>query len=178
MESVSDGSEREQPSAESAWFDAASEIETPRTSRRALLVIAGALVLGAAIGIGVISVDRGAVPPFRPTIHERSLSELTRSDRGVRVKGIAHYEGLIELRSKDGAHVVYLYPLLATYQGHDAHVVVRTHRKPARLVEYEQIEVEGIARHPRFLFPWDAWEAMVGKGFRFDDDYVLVDAFD
>jgi hypothetical protein len=163
-------------SPESAWFDAAPPIEG-RPRRRAFLVILGALALGTLIGIGAISIDRGALPPFRPKVHDRSLEEITRSDRGVRVKGIAHYEGLVELRSRDGAHVVYLYPLLATFQGHDAHVVVRTHEKPGR-VEYEQVEVEGIARHPRFLFPWDAWEAMVGKGFRFDDDYVLIDAFD
>jgi hypothetical protein len=161
---------------ESAWFDAAPAIEA-RPRRRALLVILLALALGFAIGIGLISYDRGAVPPFRPAIHDRSLEEVTRADKGVRVKGIAHYAGLVEMRSKDGAHVVYLYPLLPTFQGHDAHVVVRTHKKPDH-VEYEQVVVEGIARHPRFLFPWDAWEAMVGKGYRFDDDYVLIDAFD
>jgi hypothetical protein len=163
-------------SPESAWFDAAPVIEA-RPRRRAVLVIVVALALGTAIGIGAISIDLGAIPPFRPAVHDRSLTEITRADMGVRVKGIAHYAGLVELRSKDGAHVVYLYPLLATFQGHDAHVVVRTHRKPDH-VEYEQVEVEGIARHPRFLFPWDAWEAMVGKGYRFDDDYVLIDAFD
>ena len=163
-------------SPESAWFDAAPEIEA-RPRRRAIVVIVAALALGVAIGIGAISIDRGAVPPFRPQIHDRSLEDVTRADRGVRVKGIAHYAGLVELRSKDGAHVVYLYPLLPTFQGHEAHVVVRTHKKPPH-VEYAQVEVEGIARHPRFLFPWDAWEAMVGKGFRFDDDYVLIDAFD
>jgi hypothetical protein len=171
---VSDGPQ----SPESAWFDAAPEIEEPRSSRGPIAVIVAALILGTAIGIGAISIDRGAVPPFRPAIHERSVQELTRADRGVRVKGIAHYAGLVELRSRDGVHVVYLYPLLATFQGRDSHVVVRTHRKPAPRVEYEQVEVEGIARHPRFLFPWDAWEAMVAQGFRFDDDYVLIDAFD
>ena len=142
-----------------------------------MLVILAALALGTAIGVGAISIDRGAVPPFRPAVHDRSLPDVTRADKGVRLKGIAHYAGLVELRSKDGAHVVYLYPLLSTFQGHEAHVVVRTHRKPPH-VDYEQVEIEGIARHPRFLFPWDAWEAMVGKGFRFDDAYVLVDAFD
>jgi hypothetical protein len=167
---VSDGS------PESAWFEGAPEIEA-RPRRRAILVIVAALVLGTSIGVGAITFDRGAVPPFRPTIHDRSLEEITRADRGVRVQGIAHYEGLVELRSRDGAHVVFLYPLLSSFQGRDAHVVVRTHRKPGRL-EYEQVEVEGIARHPRFLLPWDAWEAMVAKGFRFDDDYVLIEAFD
>ena len=161
---------------ESAWFDATPEIEA-RPRRRALLVILAALALGPAIGIGAISLDRGAVPPFRPAVHDRTLEEITRADKGVRVKGVAHYAGLVELRSKDGKHVVYLYPLLSTFQGHDAHVVVRTHKKPDH-VEYEQVVVEGIARHPRFLFPWDAWEAMVGKGYRFDDDYGLIDAFD
>jgi hypothetical protein len=175
---VSDHPEHEATSPEASWFEADTDSPAPRRTRRAALVVLGAALLGTAIGVGAITVDRGAVPPFRPAIHDRSLTELTRGDRGVRVKGIAHYAGLVELRSKDGAHVVYLYPLLATFQGSDAHVVVRTHRKPDAMVEYEAVVVEGIARHPRFLLPWDAWEAMVGKGFRFDEDYVLIDAFD
>jgi hypothetical protein len=158
--------------------DVGEPADTPPSRRRAILVIGGALFLGTAIGIGAVSVDRGAVPPFRPTLQARGLAELSRADTGVRVEGIAHYQGLVTLSSRDGAHVVYLYPLLEKYQGRDAHVVVRTHRKPPPGVELEAVEVVGIARHPRFLFPWDAWEAMVGRGYRFDEDYVLVDAFD
>ena len=48
-------------SPESAWFDAAPEIEV-RPRRRAILVIVAALALGTAIGIGAISIDRGMTP--------------------------------------------------------------------------------------------------------------------
>lgn len=177
MDCVSD---RDAPGPDGdAWFDAqpASEpISSP--TRRLLAVVLGGFAVGAAIGIAAISIDRGAVPPFRPPIEDVALPDLTRAHTGVRVHGIAHYGGMVALRSKDGAHAVYLYPLMTGYTGNQAHVVVRTHDRPDPALQYEAVTVEGIARHPRFLFPWDAWEAMVGKGFRFDDDYVLLDAFD
>jgi hypothetical protein len=171
-------SEPGEPAGDS-WFDEPDPGVAPRrTLGRVVVMLLGAAFLGASLAIGAISIDRGAVPPFRPSLAEVDLAQVTRGDKGVRVKGVAHYAGMVELRSRDGAHVVYLYPLLSTYDGHDAHAVVRTHRKPGRLVELETVEVEGIARHPRFLLPWDAWEVMVGRGYRFDDDYVLIDAFD
>src|SRR6185503_17216659 len=62
-----------------AWFESALE---PRRRRPVLLVLA-ALVAGAAIGIGAISIDRGAIPPFRPAVHDMALADLTRADHGV-----------------------------------------------------------------------------------------------
>ena len=145
-----------------------------------LSVVLGSAALGTLLAVGLIWIDRGAPPGFRPPLVDRTVETVTRADKGVRIHGYAHYGARVELHAPEGRPSTYLFPLLAPMDtsGRQAHVVVRTKRAPDPLLGVEELTVEGVARNPLALVPMTAWEQMVGRGYRFDDDYVVVVTFD
>jgi len=100
----------------------------------------------------------------------------------VQVEGTAHYTAVVRqteaggLLSDDVVH--YLFPLLTKgdHDGREVRVLVRTTRKPERLVTYETMELSGriIAATPK-LVPY-ATEIQLGKsgGYFFTDDLVVL----
>ena len=73
-------------------------------NRKKWVIILGPSILVLLIALGFYSWDRGALPGFRPTIYERSITEVTLNDRGVRLRGMARYD--INTKQLDGSQII------------------------------------------------------------------------
>ncbi len=145
-----------------------------------LLVVLVPFVLVATVALGLYCWDRGAFPGFRPTIVDVAVQDISRKNRGVRVRGTAHLSVRIQQKTADGSVVWHLFPLLpeGDLEARDVRAVVRTTRAPGALYAYEDMTVEGLARPPGSLVPQPAREALRNSGYFLTDDFVLIDAFD
>ena len=146
--------------------------------KKLILTIMGPVVLVGSIVIGVIWWDRGAPPGFRPPVVDVALSEISHDDRGVRVEGTAHYELRIQQELGDTTYI--LYPLMerGDTTGRTIRAMVRTAQVPDRLLSYEDVTVEGLCRPPGRLVSRSVIEALLARGYDFEEDFVLILAFD
>lgn len=147
-----------------------------------LLLVVGlpllVFTLAASIFVGFVWWDRGAPPGFEPPVEDVAVADLTRSHRGVRIKGTAHYG--VKLVQKQGDETWYLFPLFAPSDtaGREVSIVIRTQRKPGDLYSFEDLVVEGLARPPGTLMPQSTQEQITRRGYHFAEDFVLVEEFD
>jgi len=130
--------------------------------------------------LGIIWWDRGALPGMRPTVHDVTVQNISRDDRGVRVRGTAHYSVRLQQRNEDRTETWYLFPLMAKgdLNNKDVRVIVRTSREPDSLYSFEDLQVEGLARPPGRLVPIQARDALFHEGYMLDDGFVLIEAFE
>lgn len=148
--------------------------------KKLALVIGGPFLLVLGVTVAVIWWDRGAPPGFRPPVSDREVAALTRDDRGVRVHGTAHYDAKVKQQALGSDEAWYIFPLMAPgdTMGREIHALVRTQHIPNSLYGYEDMTVEGLARPPGRLVPRATQEAMLNRGYHFDDHFVLIEAFD
>lgn len=146
--------------------------------KKLLLTILGPIMLVGAIVVGVVWWDRGAPPGFRPPVVDVTVEELSYDHRGVRVEGTAHYG--LRIQQKEGDKEYILYPLMprGDTTGKIIRAMVRTTRLPDRLVGIEDVTVEGLARPPGRLVPRSVVEALLARGYAFEEDFVLVLEFE
>ena len=146
--------------------------------KKLLLTILGPFFLVVGVTVGIIWWDNGAPPGFRPPVKDVSVTEITRENRGVRLQGTAHYE--LRIQQKEGDDLYMIYPLFppGDTMGRDVRVLVRTRRVPDRLVGYEDVTVEGLARPPGRLVPGAVIDALLDRGYSVQEDFVLVNEFD
>ena len=147
--------------------------------KKLLLTILGPFVLVAAVALGIYTWDNGALPFMRPAAVDVSVEDINYDDyRGVRVKGTAHYE--LRIQQKEGDQLYTMYPLFPPGDtiGRDVRVIVRTKKVPDRLLGFEDVTVEGLARPPGRLVPSAVTDALLERGYSIQDDFVLINEFD
>jgi hypothetical protein len=144
-----------------------------RTLLLTMIPIVG--IIGGAIAFGWL--DRGALPGFRPPIVDVDVSAVTLENKGVRVRGTAHYLGIRQTVS--GGTDRYVFALFPTgdMESRSIHVLVRTTRKPEELADYANITVEGLARAPSYEIPVTTIEAIRKRGYTLEQDAVLIEEF-
>ena len=147
--------------------------------RKAVMAVLIPFGLVASAAIGFVWWDRGAPPGFKPTLEDVDLATINRNHRGVRIKGTAHYEVRLTQTMADG-DVFAMFPLLEQGDSLSREIVVlvRTPRMPERLVTFEDVVVEGLARPPGRLVGPKIRAALEAGGYHFTERYVLIDAFD
>ena len=147
--------------------------------RKLLMVIGLPFLLVVGVTVGVIWWDRGAPPGFAPTVHDVTIAEISRDNRGVRISGTAHYEARVQQRTADGDTWV-LFPLFPKGDtlGREAHVLVRSTREVDSLYSFEDRTIVGMARPPGRLVPRAAREAFTDRGYMLTDDFVLIEEWD
>ena len=118
--------------------------------------------------------DRGAPPGFQPTIVDVTINTINRNHRGVRISGMARYD----VRIKVGNN--YVYPLMDAKKFNKKliKVMIASPVQPSRLVDLEEMTVEGLARPPGGVINLKVYNAWRHKGFEFDDKFVLVESFE
>lgn len=146
--------------------------------KKLLLTILGPFFLVVGVTVGVVWWDRGAPPGFRPPLVDVAVADIHREHRGVRLVGTAHYE--LRIQQKEGDDLYIIYPLFPPGDtlGRDIRVLVRTRRMPDRLVGYEDVTVEGLARPPGRLITGAVIDALLSRGYSIQEDFVLVNEFD
>ncbi len=146
--------------------------------KKALLAVVLPFVLVAVAGLGLYWWDHGALPGFRPRIVDVTPTTISRDNRGVRLRGTAHYAAT--LKQKVGDETYYLFPLFPERDttSRTIRVMVRTRRKPDPLYTYGDLTVEGLARPPGSLVPGYAQDELRERGYDFAEGWVLVLAFD
>lgn len=150
----------------------------PHRPMRTLLLVVGVPifgVLGSAIAFEWI--DRGAPPGFRPPLVDLDVSQVTRANKGVRVRGTAHYLGIRQTVSGGPDHYVFALFPTGDMESRSIHLLVRTTRVPEELADYANITVEGIAREPGYEIPATTIDAIRKRGYTLEQDAVLVDEF-
>jgi hypothetical protein len=143
--------------------------------KKAVLSVLIPILLVALGALGFVWWERGAPPGMRPTPVEVDPMSISLDNRGVSLKGTAHYEPRI--RQTAGDEVWWVYPLLpqGDLEGRNVRVVVRTTRDPGGLYGYEDRTVVGFARPPGRLLTRNAREQIEQKGYILADDLVLVE---
>lgn len=128
--------------------------------------------------IGYIWWDRGAPPGFDPTPHPVSVSDVTRSHRGVQIQGTAHFVVRLHQTMPDGKRI-WVFPLMEPGDtlGREIKVLVRSATGPDKLTTFEDMVVEGLARPPGRLVDPKTREVFLEGGYDFADGYVLVERF-
>jgi len=146
--------------------------------KKLLIAILGPFLLVVTVSIGIFWWANGAPPGFRPKIHDVAFEELNYDHRGVRVKGTAHYELRIQQGEEEG-DTWYIFPLFPTGDtlGKHIRVMVRTPIAPDRLLGFEDLTVEGLARPPGQLVPRSVIGALLAKGYDVDERFVLIEQF-
>ncbi|MFT4980024.1 MAG: hypothetical protein ACI8S6_005936, partial [Myxococcota bacterium] len=146
--------------------------------KKLLLTIFGPVLLVGATVVGIVWWDRGALPGFQPPVVDVSVEDVTRDHRGVRIKGTAHYE--LRINQVEGNREYIVYPLMARgdTSGQTIHALVRTTRLPDRIISFEDVTVEGLARPPGRLINRPIVEALLSNGYNFEEDFVLILEFE
>ncbi|MAY81885.1 MAG: hypothetical protein CL930_14035 [Deltaproteobacteria bacterium] len=146
--------------------------------RKMLVAVLGPCGAVAAATIGFIWWERGAPPGFNPTPHPVTVSSINRENRGVRIRGTAHYEVRLRQKMEDGS-VYYIFPLMKAEDtlGREIKVLVRAERMPDAMTTYEDMEVDGLARPPGTKVGPKTRESLLDGGYHFAEGYVLVEAF-
>lgn len=145
--------------------------------KKLALVVLGPILVVALAALGFVWWERGAPPGFRPTPVDVTVDSISRDNRGVTLTGTAHLQARLKQTSSGSDEVWYLYPLMSKGDttGKDIHVMLRTTVKPNDLYGFEDRTVTGFARPPGRLVTRDVREALLQKGYSFDEDYVLVE---
>ncbi len=128
--------------------------------------------------VGYVWWDRGAPPGFNPTPHPVSVSDITRSHRGVRVQGTAHFVVRMHQTMPDGQRI-WVFPVMEPGDtlGREIKVLVRSKTGPDKLTTFEDMTIEGLARPPGRLVDPKTREVFLEGGYDFADGYVLVERF-
>jgi len=140
--------------------------------------IAVALVLGA---IGFVAWS--AAPRQRIEPVDATFETLSPKLRAVRLRGTAHYGGVLIQRPRGGLwepELVYVFGLfpLGDTTGREVRAVVRTPQRPPRGIDVEFVEVEGFVDPPRsHTLPIGSEEQMAAAGYYFHPDIVVIDAW-
>ena len=139
------------------------------------------LVPFAVVALAVVAFiwwDRGAPPGFNPTPHPVSVSDVTRTHRGVQIQGTAQFVVRVNQTMPDG-EVIWVFPLMEPGDtlGREIKVLVRSTRGPDKLTTFEDMTVEGLARPPGRLVDPKTRELFLEGGYDFAEGYVLVEAF-
>ncbi|MBM73942.1 MAG: hypothetical protein CMK59_00970 [Proteobacteria bacterium] len=144
------------------------------------LIILGPSITVFLIALGFVWWDRGAFPGFRPTLYERSITEISLNDRGVRLKGMARYDIKTKQLDDHDQLMYYIFPLvpLDDINSKTIHVMVRSKIPPDDLAMIEERTVEGVTKPPTRIITTDLRRSWMRLGYRFDKRFVLVDSFD
>lgn len=139
---------------------------------------AALLVLGA---IGFVAWSVSPRQPIEPV--DATFETLGPELRAVRIRGAAHYRGVLIQRPRGGLwepETVYVYALfpIEDTMGREVRAVVRTPERPSRGIDIEYVEVEGFVDPPRaHTLPVGSEEQMAGAGYYFHPDIVVIDAW-
>jgi hypothetical protein len=145
--------------------------------KKPVLFVLLPILLVAAAAFGFVWWERGAPPGMRPTPVDVTVDTISRDNRGVRLSGTAHLQARLKQTASGTDAVWYLYPLLAKGDtaGREIHVMLRTTIAPNDLYGFEDRTVTGFARPPGRLVTREVREALLQKGYSFDEDFVLVE---
>jgi len=121
--------------------------------------------------------DTGALPGMDPPFYPVTVQSIDYEDRGVRIPGTAHFEIKLFQTLDDGTRWN-VFPLMAPgdMTGREIKVIVRTQREPPELVDYEALEVEGLARPPGGRIGSKIFDLLTEKGYFFVEKVVLIEA--
>ena len=149
-----------------------------QANRKKWLIILGPSVLVLLGAVGFFWWDRGAPPGFRPTIYDRSITEISLNDRGVRLKGMARYDINTKQLDENDEIMYYIFPLvpLDDINTKTIHVFVRSTIPPDELAMIEERTIEGITRPPARIISNELRRSWMRLGYRLDKRFVLVDS--
>lgn len=127
--------------------------------------------------LGLWTLERGALPGFRPEAVPVTVQEISKEHRGVRIQGTANYGAKLKQTAPDGETVWWIYPLMETGQTHEREikVLVRTTVPPDPILGFEDRTIEGFARPPGRLLPQSARDALRQRDYTLSPDVMLVE---
>ena len=147
--------------------------------KKALISVLVPFLLVAFGALGYHYWDTGALPGMQPTFHPVSVAELNAENRGVRIRGTAHYPIRLH-QTFEGGDRWLVFPLLPPGDtlGREVKVMVRTQHVPDELVTYEDLEIDGLARPAGSRIGPRLIDAIKAQGYTFADKVIIVEAMD
>ena len=142
---------------------------------RKLFAFLGASGLSLLAVLGYATWERGALPGFRPTMHEVTYAGLSLDQRGVRVAGTAHYPVSAQINSRSGPR--YAFPLFAPGDtlGRTVRVLVLSPTPPDPVLGFEDRTLEGLIEPPGMQVPEGLRKIFEEQGYHFADDYLILE---
>lgn len=135
------------------------------------------------VAAGVVTwalLPRARVPPV-----DVSFEQLDPSLPAIRIRGTAHYRGVLIQRTRGGLsfepEVMYVWALfpLGDTESREVRILVRTDRKPPPRIDFEYVEVEGFLDPPqRHTLPMGSEEKMAAANYFFHPDVRVLSAWD
>lgn len=147
---------------------------------RRMLAFFGSASLCLLALFGYYTWERGALPGMNPTPHDVEFSALSLEDRGVRVRGTAHYPVQIQLRGGLGGDgLAYAFPLFGPGDtgGREIRVMVLSRVQPDPLLGFEEKTFEGLIRLAGSNLPQVARDHLSLLGYRFADEVLVLEDF-
>ena len=140
----------------------------------------GSALVSGLVLLGYYTWERGALPGMHPTPHDVEFSALSLDQRGVRVRGTAHYPLQIQLKGGlGGDEVAYAFPLFAPgdTSGREIRVMVLSRLQPDPLLGFEEKTFEGLIRAEGSALPQGARDHLSMLGYRFADEILVIEDF-
>ena len=145
--------------------------------KKAFLTVLFPFFLVAASALGYHYWDTGALPGMQPTFHPVTVADIDAEDRGVRIRGTAHYQVRLHQSFEDGERWL-VFPL--TKPGdtleREIKVIVRSQHVPEELVSFEDLEIDGLARPTGRRIGPQIVDALKAEGYTFAERVILVEA--
>ena len=145
--------------------------------RKALLSVLLPFIIVACGALGYFYWDTGALPGMQPTFHPVTVDSITAENRGVRIRGTAHYPIQLHQVYEDGTRAL-VFPITAPgdTMAREVKVLVRAEYEPEELVTYEDLEIDGLARPAGGRIGPKVIDSLRGEGYSFSDKVILVEA--
>jgi len=142
---------------------------------RKLLSFLGASGLSLLAVLAYATWERGALPGFRPTMHEVAFDGLSLDSRGVRVAGTAHYPVGAQINGRGGPR--YAFPLFPPGDtlGRTIRVLVLSPTPPDPVLGFEDRTIEGLIQPPGMQVPEGLRRIFEQQGYHFADDYLILE---
>lgn len=145
-------------------------------NRRVKAYVGSALV-SALLVLGYATYDRGALPGMNPTPVDTPFAALSLDNRGVRVKGTAHYPAQLQMSDGlPGDGPVYVFPLFGPDDttGKEIRVLVLSHVMPDPMLGFEDRTIEGLVRPSVGRLPQGVRDHLGMLGYRFADEVLVI----
>ena len=144
---------------------------------RRLKVFLGSGIVSGLLILGYATYDRGALPGMNPTPVETPFTALSLDNRGVRVKGTAHYPVQLQMSGGlPGDGPVYIFPLFGPGDttGKEVRLLVLSHQRPDPMLGFEDRTIEGLIRPSINRVPQGVRDQLTMLGYRFADEVLVL----
>lgn len=145
--------------------------------RKAILAVLIPFAVVVCGGLGYHYWDTGALPGMQPEFYPVTVETIGAEDRGVRIRGTAHYPiQLHQIFERGERWLVFPLSTPGDTLAREIRVLVRSQHVPEELVTYEDLEIDGLARPAGGRVGPKVIDALRGQGYSFSDKVILVEA--